>query len=133
MTRVGFCGALVFAGVSMLAAQAPAPQHARAASKSPETFRPPQTFQNYCFECHGGTKRKGGVSLERLIRQSTQSSVGAYWEDWNKVAEMLESGQMPPRDDAERFPTDDERAATVAWVRARWARTRPSTPAIPAV
>ena len=61
----------------MLSAQAAAPQRARAASAPTQTFQPPQTFQKYCFECHGGTKRKGGVSIERLIRQSAQSSVGA--------------------------------------------------------
>ena len=92
MTRLGFCGALVFAGASMMAAQAAAPQRAaRRVAESRQTFQPPQTFQKYCFECHGGTKRKGDVSIERLIRQSAQSSVGAYWEEWNKVAEMLET------------------------------------------
>jgi Protein of unknown function (DUF1592)/Protein of unknown function (DUF1588)/Protein of unknown function (DUF1587)/Protein of unknown function (DUF1585)/Protein of unknown function (DUF1595)/Planctomycete cytochrome C len=118
MTRLVFCGVLVLAGASMIAAQAPAPHRASAAPTPSQAFRPPQTFQKYCFECHGGAKRKGGVSLERLIRQSGQSSVGGYWEDWDKVATMLETGQMPPPDEADLFPTDDERAATVAWVRA---------------
>ena len=117
MTRVGLCGALVLAGASMMAAQAAAPQRARVASPSPKAFHPPQTFQKYCFECHGGTKRKGGVSIERLIRQSAQSSVGGYWDEWNKIAEMLETRQMPDPDEAELFPTDDERAAAVAWIR----------------
>ena len=86
-------------------------------SPRPQAFQPPQTFQKYCFECHGGTKRKGGVSIERLIRQSAQSSVGGYWDEWNKIAEMLETRQMPYPDEAELFPTDDERAAAVAWIR----------------
>ena len=97
MTRVGLCGALVLAGASMMAAQAAAPQRARVASPAAQAFHPPQTFQKYCFECHGGTKRKGGVSIERLIRQSAQSSVGGYWDEWNKIAEMLETRQMPIR------------------------------------
>lgn len=118
MTRLVFCAALVFAGASMMAAQAPAPRRASVASPPSRTFQAPQTFQKYCFECHGGAKRKGGVSLERLIRQSAQSSVGAYWDDWDKVAAMLETGEMPPRDDADLFPTDEERAATAGWVRA---------------
>ena len=100
------------------AAQAPAPRRAAAVAPAPaRTFQPPETFQKYCFECHGGTKQKGDVSIERLIRLSAQSSVGAYWEEWNKVAEMLESGEMPPKDKADLFPTDDERAATGAWIR----------------
>ncbi len=122
MTRLGFCTALVLAGASIVAAQAPAPQRANAAPTRPHAFRPPETFEKYCFECHGASKKKGGVSLDRLIRQSSQSSVGAYWDDWNKVADMLETGQMPPPDDAESFPTDAERAATAAWVRSTLSR-----------
>jgi hypothetical protein len=102
---------------SMMAAQAPAPRRA-AAPTAPRAFQPPQAFQKYCFECHGGDKKKGDVSIERLIRLSAQSSVGAYWEEWNEVAEMLESGEMPPPDKADLFPSDEERAAAVAWVRA---------------
>jgi hypothetical protein len=125
MTRLIFGAALLLGGASMMAAQAQAPASApppatrRAARPSPPSraFQPPQAFQKYCFECHGGTKSKGDVSVERLIKLSAQSSIGAYWEEWNKVAEMLESGEMPPSDKAELFPTDDERAATVAWVR----------------
>ncbi len=117
MTRLGFCGVLVFAGAAMMGAQGPAPRPASAPPPTPHTFQPPDTFQKYCFECHGTSKRKGGVSIERLLRQSAQSSVGAYWEDWDKVAEMLETGQMPPQDEAERFPTEEERTAAAAWVR----------------
>ena len=108
----------------MMAAQVPAdrvPAPAGAARRRRDpgrrTFQPPQTFQKYCYECHGGTKQKGDVSIERLIQLSAQSSVGAYWEEWNKVAEMLESGEMPPKDKADLFPTDEERAATGAWIR----------------
>jgi hypothetical protein len=124
MTRWVVCGALVIAWATLIAAARPAPRRAQAlgpprarAASTLSTVQPPQTFQKYCFECHGGSKHKGDVSIERLIRLSGQTSVGAYWEDWNKVAEMLESGEMPPKDKAEIFPTDDERAATAAWVR----------------
>ena len=117
MTRLVFCAALVLGGASIMAAQAPAPRREGTASTPSGAFQPPQTFQKYCFECHGGTKHKGDVSIERLIRLSAQSSVGAYWEEWNKVAEMLESGEMPPKDKAELFPPDEERAAAGAWVR----------------
>ena len=122
MTRLVFCAALVFAGASMVATMAAQPPVRRAApatapAASSRTFQPPETFQKYCFECHGGTRHKGEVSIERLIRLSAEASVGAYWEEWNKVAEMLDSGAMPPKDDADLFPTDDERAAAAAWVR----------------
>ena len=117
MTRLVCCAALVFAGASIMAAQTPAPRRASPASTPSQPFRAPQTFQTYCYECHGGTKVKGDISIERLIRRSAQSSVGEYWDDWNKVAEMLESGEMPPKDKAELFPTDGERATTAAWIR----------------
>ena len=110
--------ALVLGGASMMAAQAPVPRRAAALPALSRTFQPPRTFQTYCYECHGGDKHKGDVSLERLIRLSAQSSIGAYWEEWNKVAEMLESGEMPPKDKADLFPADEERAAAVAWIRA---------------
>src|SRR5262245_25367667 len=120
MTRPIVGAALVLAGATMMAAQVPAPAPAaapavrRAAGAPPtsRTFQPPPTFQTYCFECHGGDKHKGDVSIERLIRLSAQSSAGEYWEEWNKVAEMLESGEMPPKDKADLFPSDEERAAT---------------------
>jgi len=119
MTRLGLSVALVSVGASILSAQAEPPARVVA----PTMFRQPalqapDTFQKYCFECHGGSKHKGGVSIERLIRRSAQASAGAYWDDWDKIAEMLETRQMPPKDEAERFPTEDERTATAEWIRA---------------
>src|SRR3954469_8806541 len=131
MTRWGVCVALV----SIITAQAPslppAPVHAAQAAPSlrPQpvhrsspragttAFQAPETFQKYCFECHGGEKHKGDVSIERLIQQSSASSVGDYWDLWDKIAEKIETKEMPPEDKAERFPTDGERLATVTWIR----------------
>jgi hypothetical protein len=78
----------------------------------------PETFKTYCFECHGGEKHRGDVSIEKLIQQSGAGSVGDYWDLWDKIAEKIETKEMPPEDKAERFPTDAERAATVTWIRA---------------
>src|SRR3954453_7969648 len=126
MTRLMIGAAVVLAGASIMAAQPPAAQSPaphRAAALTPAhapvsaTFQPPSVFQTYCFECHGGDKHKGDVSIERLIRSSAQSSIGDHWDEWNKVAEMLETRDMPPEDKADRFPSDQERATTVAWIR----------------
>jgi hypothetical protein len=136
MTRLGVGVALVSIAASILSAQAPTngqsgppvfrssddlkprPVHAAASSRPGATsFQPPDTFQKYCFECHGGAKHRGDVSIERLIRQSSEASIGDYWEQWEKVAEMLETREMPPEDKAELFPTDDERKATTTWIR----------------
>ena len=126
MTRLGLSVAIVSVGASILsAAQAPAPASVRAraatsgalrpqpahtpsAQSGPTTFHAPATFKKmHCFECHGGAKHRGDVSIERLIKQSAESSVGDYWDLWDKVAEMLETKEMPPEDKADVFPTDD--------------------------
>jgi Protein of unknown function (DUF1587)/Planctomycete cytochrome C len=109
LLRLGFCLALL-ALTTIISAQAPAPQ-SRRVRVSPT---PPQTFQKYCFECHGASKPKAGLSIERLVKQA---SVGADWQDWERVAEMLESDIMPPLE-ASEFPADAERAAAIAWIRA---------------
>jgi hypothetical protein len=140
MTRLGLPVVLVSVGASILSAQGPAPRSVRApveeapriiapqpahpsvTKQATRTFRAPETFQKYCFECHGGSKHRGDVSIERLIQQSAASSIGDYWDTWNKVAEMVETKEMPPEDKAEVFPTDEERKATTAWIRGSLAK-----------
>ena len=125
MRRLGFCSALAWALATILSARAgsqvPAaagsPARSRAAAapigSAAHATPPPDTFRKYCFECHGTKNPKGGISLETL---TAQPSVGTRWEDWEKVAEMLETAQMPPAD-ADEQPTDAERAAAATWVR----------------
>jgi hypothetical protein len=123
MTRLGLCAALVSVGASMLSAQTGPAHRVHVPATAPQpALQAPDTFQKYCFECHGGAKHKGGVSIERLIQRSTQTSAGDYWDDWDKITEMLETRQMPPKDEAEKFPTDDERMATAEWIRATLSR-----------
>jgi hypothetical protein len=74
---------------------------------------PPAAFQKYCFECHGTKKPEAGLSIEKLVKGF---SIGEHWQQWEKVAEMLETGMMPPIE-ADEQPTDDERAATASWIR----------------
>jgi hypothetical protein len=112
MKRLGFCAALLVALATMMSAQTQAPASGRPSALAPAPS-PPPTFQKYCFECHGTDKPKAGISLETLTAQPTFSS---HWENWEKVAEMLETGQMPPLD-ADLLPTDDERDAAARWIR----------------
>jgi hypothetical protein len=95
-------------------ALSPSPAHTpeRAKARAPAAL-PPSTFQKYCFECHGTTKPEAGLSIEKLVGGF---SIGAHWQQWEKVAEMLETGTMPPID-ADLHPTDAERTATAAWIR----------------
>ncbi len=77
---------------------------------------PPDVFKEYCFECHGTEKPKADLSIERLVAQPSLTAVGASWQDWERVAEMIDSGKMPP-DEATLFPNNDERAAATTWIR----------------
>jgi mono/diheme cytochrome c family protein len=127
MTRSGLCAAGTLALASLLSAQAPAavapraaampalhPAHTagKAAAPRPAAI-PPSTFQKYCFECHGTKKPEAGLSIQKLV---SGFSIGAHWQQWEKVAEMLETGVMPPLD-ADEQPTDAERTAAAAWIR----------------
>jgi mono/diheme cytochrome c family protein len=76
----------------------------------------PATFNQYCLECHSSAKRKGGLDLESLLQKATLEGVGEGWEDWELIAEAVESGVMPP-EDAVAQPTDEEREASASWVR----------------
>jgi Protein of unknown function (DUF1592)/Protein of unknown function (DUF1588)/Protein of unknown function (DUF1587)/Protein of unknown function (DUF1595)/Protein of unknown function (DUF1585)/Cytochrome C oxidase, cbb3-type, subunit III len=104
---LGLCLTALFGLAPATHAQSAAPNHPVATAQSTEFFK------TYCFECHGTSKPKGKISMERLV---AHSSVGLHADDWEKVAEMLETAEMPP-DDADVLPTDAERAAAAAWVR----------------
>lgn len=112
MKRLWFSGAVLVALASLISAQSPHPTRAAAASAAPSTA-PPQTFQKYCVECHGTNKPEAGLSIATLV---ARSSVGTHWQDWERVAGMLEAGMMPPLD-ADEQPSDAERAAAASWVR----------------
>lgn len=134
MKRLGICGALVWALASLNSAQVsvpgpagpstPARRPAVAPAQTPvpqatgatPTAAPPQTFQKYCFECHSGDTPEAHLGLDRLVTETSKSAVGVHSEQWEKVAQMLETGEMPPLD-ASDFPSDAERAATASWIR----------------
>jgi mono/diheme cytochrome c family protein len=137
MKRLGFCAIALLTLTSVILAQArQAPARARgpvATSPAPRlapipahnTTAPapastPQVFEDYCFECHGAKDPKGHLSIEQLVGDGTPS-VGANWQDWERIADMIESGKMPPKE-ATLFPTDNERTAASAWIRSSLAK-----------
>jgi Protein of unknown function (DUF1592)/Protein of unknown function (DUF1588)/Protein of unknown function (DUF1587)/Protein of unknown function (DUF1595)/Protein of unknown function (DUF1585)/Cytochrome C oxidase, cbb3-type, subunit III len=79
---------------------------------SPSLKTAEATFQQYCIQCHSGTAAKAGVNLERLL---AQTSVGENFQQWEKVALVLEEKSMPPK--AMPQPSDEERTQAVAWIR----------------
>jgi mono/diheme cytochrome c family protein len=73
----------------------------------------PAVFQQYCFQCHGEAAAMAGVSLQRL---TAAPSVGDSFQQWEKIAAMLEQSKMPPQGMPQ--PTDAERQEAVNWIRA---------------
>lgn len=92
---------------ALVSAPAP-PSPAAAASADPR-----QTFQKYCFECHGTYKPEANLSIERLL---ADGELGPHSEHWEKIADAIESEVMPPVE-ASDFPSTDERIAAAAWIR----------------
>ncbi|MBL9201474.1 MAG: DUF1592 domain-containing protein [Opitutaceae bacterium] len=80
---------------------------------SADAAESPAFFRQFCFECHGEAKAKGHFNFERL---AAQPSVGPHVEAWEKVIEMIESGDMPPGD-ADKQPGAAEKNAAAAWAR----------------
>jgi hypothetical protein len=65
----------------------------------------------HCRECHGGEKPKGDFRLDELNAAAPSPAVEELWQ---KVAEQLRSGAMPPKKKP-RLPEADARAV-IDWV-----------------
>lgn len=94
---------------------------ARGASEQPPTFealgadygreiRP--LMKDFCLKCHSTEESQGDLDLERF------ASVDHARRDvkvWLKVAEMLDNGEMPPRDARDKL-APEQRKRIRAWV-----------------
>src|SRR5262249_19055837 len=67
----------------------------------------------YCVRCHSAKKHEGDVNLQSF---ASLEDVRKAPVTWQKVLEMLDSEQMPPRDT--RQPGEAERGQLSGWVRA---------------
>ena len=70
------------------------------------------SLEQKCFDCHGGKKTKGGVDLKRL---QADPNVALEYELWNKVQDVLRSGEMPPEDSKDL--STNERNNLSLWVK----------------
>jgi hypothetical protein len=69
-------------------------------------------LEHYCHDCHGGADViEGDINLAAM---KTWGDVAKHPKTWQKVAEMLGNGLMPPQD-AEQ-PTKPEREQLQKWV-----------------
>src|SRR5438270_10117852 len=70
-------------------------------------------FQRHCWRCHSGKRQEADVDLGSF---TTFADVRKAPRTWQKVLEMLDSGQMPPKE--ARQPSDADRSRLRTWVRA---------------
>jgi mono/diheme cytochrome c family protein len=69
-------------------------------------------LQRYCLQCHSTKARKGDLDLERF---ASLDQVRKDLKPWPALIEMLESGEMPPKNKPQ--PTAEERKRLIAWTR----------------
>jgi hypothetical protein len=105
-------GGLLAAGLARPAQRAVAAEpFADLATEHAREIRP--LLQRYCERCHSAKHHEGDVNLAAF---TTLTDVRKATKTWQKVLEMLEGGQMPPKES--RQPSEAERARLHRWVRA---------------
>lgn len=68
----------------------------------------------YCYECHGGAKTEGELSL---VEFKNPQQILKERKRWNVLLQKVESGAMPS-DEASLQPTKEERKSLVDWLAA---------------
>jgi hypothetical protein len=122
-----FLLAIGTAGWAALAADGPATTsdiHARLANKqsagdrnlfdaigSEYTHEIRPLMAQLCLNCHSTSKQKGDLDLEQFSRLE---DVRRGTKVWLKVAEMLDNGEMPPKDSKQ--PSAEQRKRLRGWV-----------------
>jgi hypothetical protein len=66
----------------------------------------------YCTECHGDKKRKGGMTFRSALKDPGAAS---FRKQWKQSVASLKAHDMPP-EDARKQPTPEESQAFIAWV-----------------
>lgn len=67
-------------------------------------------LKTHCIRCHGPEKEKGDLRIDELSRDF---KLGVDSQHWAEVMEQVNSGEMPPKKDKEKKPTQEEIAAFV--------------------
>ena len=68
-------------------------------------------LKQFCLDCHSTKKQEGELDLERF---TAFADVRRDPKAWQKVAEMLDNGEMPPEDSKQ--PNDGQRKQLRSWV-----------------
>src|SRR5262245_52742579 len=75
----------------------------------PRDVRP--LIAKYCEDCHSDTTAEADLNLAGF---AAFADVRRHPQSWQKVGQMLDTRQMPPKDATQ--PTDAERALLEQWV-----------------
>ena len=65
-------------------------------------------LKQFCLKCHSTKEQKGDLDLERF---GTLADVRKETKTWLKVVEMLDNGEMPPKEAQSSFAGTIQRAA----------------------
>lgn len=90
-----------------------------AADVTPAAFDQPfakdiaPVLQRYCHECHNPKRMEAEIDLTPF---TSPAEMRKHPQVWQKVGEMLDTAQMPPKD--AKQPSDAERKLLHQWVRA---------------
>ena len=108
--RLTFVPVLIaIAGGSLVAAESSPESFASLADQYKTKAHP--VLKQFCLGCHSTEKQKGELDLERFasladVRRDTKS--------WLKVVEMLDSGEMPPKESKQ--PNAEQRKELRGWI-----------------
>ncbi len=102
----------LLAGYSQTEASSAAPQDLFEGVSKEYSRQTHGMLKKFCMECHSTAAPEGELDLERF---SDLSQVRQHPAVWIKVLEMIDNGEMPPKD-AEQ-PSADERRSLRDWVR----------------
>ena len=100
-----------------------AESHRAACAQDTDAFAPLQAeyekaqsgaLKKYCLSCHSSADPQGELDLERF---HSVTDIRGDVVPWQRVVEMLDDGEMPPKD-AEVQPSQEELASLRNWVRA---------------
>ncbi len=108
LASAAFLALLAWAGASRAAPT----EKARLEAQFAAVIRP--FVKTNCAACHGGVRPQASLDLTAF---TSLESVAQDFAHWNSVMERVESKQMPPANFG-KHPTDAQRAAVTAWIRA---------------
>jgi hypothetical protein len=124
---VATCAVLTAGGFflpAFSAETAPSPAPASGPVTLKDHIKP--VLEKYCFDCHNDKKQKGDVNLLPLADNPKLEENRKVWE---KVAEVMESGDMPPEKKPQ--PSDGQRDQLVKFIDGQLAKADCTGPVNP--